>query len=130
MKKDIADIKDVELLVNSFYEKAKTDPLIGPFFTTIFSINWEKHLPVMYKFWNNAIFFTGGYSGNPLEVHRKIHRKARFSEQHFKRWNKLFAETIDEHFEGPKAALAKERAASIAIVMQMKILSDNQTNPL
>ena len=125
MKKDLADNKDVELLVNSFYEKAKADSLIGPFFTTIFSINWKKHLPVMYKFWSNAIFFTGGYSGNPLEVHRKIHRKAVFSQQHFNRWNKLFAETVDELFEGPKAELAKQRAASIAVVMRMKILQGN-----
>jgi len=42
---------------------------------------------------------------------------------HFTRWNELFAQTVDELFEGTNAILAKQRALSISTVMQIKILS-------
>lgn len=125
MKKDIADIKDIELLVNSFYEKVKSDPRISHFFTDTVKVNWERHLPVMYRFWDNALFFTGTYNGHPLDVHQKLHAKENLHTADFEQWNKLFTETVDELFEGEKARLAKERANSIATVMQLKILKKN-----
>lgn len=56
MKKDIEDRKDIELLINSFYDKVKQDAIIGSFFTEVVQVNWEKHLPVMYNFWENIVF--------------------------------------------------------------------------
>lgn len=50
MKGDIKDRKDIELLVNTFYEKIKTDKSIGPFFAETTNINLIKHLSVMYDF--------------------------------------------------------------------------------
>ena len=122
MKKDIAGMKDIELLVNSFYEKVKADGQISHFFTDTVKVNWERHLPVMYRFWDNALFFTGTYSGQPLEVHQQLHGLANLHTADFQQWNKLFTETVDELFEGEKATLAKERAKSISTVMQLKIL--------
>jgi hemoglobin len=43
-------------------------------------------------------------------------------EEYFKRWVQLFTQTVDELFEGDKAILAKQRAGSIAAVMQIKVL--------
>ena len=40
MKKDIETRDDIELLVNSFYEKVKADPVIGHIFTDVFKVNW------------------------------------------------------------------------------------------
>ena len=59
MKKDITSKADIEMLVNRFYDKVKVDDLIGYFFTKVVQVNWDKHLPVMYRFWDNALFFTG-----------------------------------------------------------------------
>ena len=118
MKKDIESKADIELLVDAFYEKVKTDPVIGAFFK---KINWEHHLPVMYNFWENAIFYTGSYSGNPLHTHQHIHQLFPLTKEHFDAWIQLFISTIDDFFEGEKAALAKQRAISIATVMQIKI---------
>lgn len=122
MKKDIAGKKDLKLLVNSFYDKVKNDPVIGYLFD---GVNWEKHLPVMYSFWDNAIFFTGGYSGNPLKIHQALHKRAPLTTEHFKRWQELFTATVDSLFAGEKAELAKQRAISISTVMQIKILDNN-----
>jgi len=43
--------------------------------------------------------------------------------EHFQKWLLLFTETVDQLFEGEKAELAKQRATSIATVMQIKMFS-------
>jgi hemoglobin len=128
---DISTREDIVRLVDSFYEKVKHDELIGSLFTTVFNVNWGRHLPVMYDFWQNMLFYTGSYSGNPLESHRRLHQVFPLKEEHFNRWVVLFTETVDELFKGERALLAKQRALSIATVMKIKILntSTNSFNP-
>lgn len=123
MKKDISNHKDIELMVNTFYEKVKKDPTISRFFTTVVKVNWEKHLPVMYKFWGNIVFSTGEYDGNPMVKHVSLHEKSPMSMGDFQQWTLLFNETVDELFEGEKAELIKQRAMSIATVIQVNIFS-------
>jgi len=120
--KDISNRRDIELLINSFYEKVKPDPVIGYVFTDIMKINWQEHLPAIYNFWENAILFTGNYSGNLMQVHRHIHDITPLTPAQFQRWTDLFCATVDELFEGEKAILAKQRALGIATTMQIKIL--------
>ena len=61
MKTDIRHRKDIEKLVNSFYDKVKTDEVIGYLFTDVAKVNWELHLPKMYDFWENILFFSANY---------------------------------------------------------------------
>src|SRR5690348_9794582 len=124
MKRDIANRGDIEILVNHFYEKIKTDPVIGYIFTDIAQVDWEKHLPIMYDFWENAIFYTGSYNGNPMQLHRHLHRVVNLNTKHFEQWNQLFTSSVDELFEGNNANLIKQRTISISTVMQIKILND------
>jgi hemoglobin len=124
MKKDITYAKDIELLVDTFYSKVKADELIGYVFTDIAKVNWEKHLPVMYSFLENMLFYTGSYTGNPMELHKHINRLYPLTVEHFVRWNLLFNISVDELFAGEKAELAKQRAKNISAVMQIKILSE------
>jgi hemoglobin len=126
MKKDIENRKDIEFLMNSFYEKVKPDPVIGYIFTDVMKVNWERHLPMIYDFWENSLFYTGGYNGNLLEIHRRLNKVIPLTTEHFKRWTDLFAATVDELFEGEKAFLAKQRAISISTVMQIKILNQEK----
>jgi hemoglobin len=121
MKNDIENNDDIALLVNTFYEKVKKDETIRHFFTEVVKVDWEKHLPVMYRFWENIIFHTGSYTGNPMEVHMQLHSKCPMHLEHFDRWMELFNTTVDELFEGEKAFQAKQRALSIATVMKIKI---------
>jgi len=123
MKKKIENHSDIELLVDRFYERVKEDSQIGFFFTDVVKVQWEKHLPVMYTFWENTIFFTGEYVGNPMATHIQLHQTMPLSEDHFNQWNRLFSETVDELFEGDKAELAKQRGKSISAVILIKIAS-------
>jgi hemoglobin len=124
MKSDITTSEDIKMLVDGFYQKVIGDPVIGFVFTDVVRVNWEKHLPVMYSFWENMLFFTGSYTGNPMEIHKHIHRLTPLSVEQFERWLKLFTGTVDELFSGEKAELAKERASNIAAIMKIKILEN------
>lgn len=122
MKPDIQHREDIVQLVNQFYEQVKRDDIIGFFFSEVVPVNWEHHLPVMYDFWENVLFHTGSYAGNPMMVHQGIHQKSAIRMEHFQQWVKLFTQTVDMLYSGDNAEKIKQRATSIATVMQMKIL--------
>lgn len=123
MKKDIKNRADIELLINSFYDRVKTNAQIGHFFTTDKSIDWSAHLPIMYNFWENILFYTGQYNGNPMAVHKQLHQEFPLSKEDFAEWLRLFKQTTDELFAGDNADLIQQRAQSIALVMEGKIIS-------
>ncbi len=127
MKNDIASRKDIEILVDEFYSKIKKDEQIGFIFSDIAMVNWDKHLPIMYDFFENMLFYTGSYTGNPMELHKHVNRLFPLTEDHFRQWNHLFSTTVDELFEGTTANLVKQRAKSIAAVMQIKILKETSS---
>lgn len=111
---DITTRTDIELLVNSFYDKVKADGLLAPVFT---HVNWPRHLPVMYNFWASMLLAEDSYKGNPFQKHMGLAVQA----EHFDRWLKLFIETVTENFEGFKADEAKTRARDIAGVFQYRM---------
>ena len=123
MKTDIRNRKDIEKLVDTFYDKVKTDEVIGYLFVDVAKVNWDEHLPKLYNFWENILFFTANYEGNPMAKHKELHRKSPMTKAHFDHWVKLFTETVDNLFEGPKAEEIKNRAMNIATTMMYKTLS-------
>lgn len=121
MKRDIKDRDDINEVVNLFYEKVKTDDIIGFFFSEVVVVNWEKHLPKMCDFWENVLFYTGNYEGDPLMTHRNIHQKHSTSPHHFERWMQLFVESVDELYKGVNAEKMKTHAKGIAEVMMERL---------
>ncbi|MBS1574964.1 MAG: group III truncated hemoglobin [Bacteroidetes bacterium] len=121
MKKDIESAVDIRNLVELFYDKVKQDPLLSPFFTQYIRVNWEKHLPVMTSFWENAVFYNGTYVGNPIQTHRRLNQLFPMTADHFNQWLFLFTSSVNELFEGEKAELIKQKAFSIATIMKMKV---------
>ncbi|WP_078831584.1 group III truncated hemoglobin [Sediminibacterium ginsengisoli] len=121
MKTDIRNRKDIMLLVNSFYDKVRMDVTIGRFFNEVVKINWEEHLPKMYSFWESVLFGTGGYKGNAIRKHLEVNRQSPLELKHFEQWLVLFKATVDEHFEGEKAAEVKQRAIAMSQLMLFKI---------
>ncbi|MFV8342311.1 group III truncated hemoglobin [Flavobacterium sp. XS2P39] len=122
MKTDIKNRNDIEKLVNAFYDKIKTDGTIGYFFTDVAKVNWELHLPIMYDFWENILFFNGNYTGNPMVKHKELHQKSEMKEAHFQHWNALFNETVDQLFIGEKATEIKQRAMNISSLLMNKTI--------
>ena len=121
MQSDIISRKEIIVLVDEFYKKIKVDFTLGFIFNEVANVNWEKHLPIMYDFWENTLFYTGSYSGNPVNLHTHLHHLTPLNNTHVEQWNKLFVETVDEYFEGPNAELAKQRAISISQVLAQQI---------
>ncbi len=118
---DIESATDVKILIDAFYKKVVTDPIIGFFFTEVIDISWEKHIPIMNSFWCSVLFGTNSFHGNPMIKHFELDTKATLEQKHFERWLELWGSTIDENFIGEKANEAKLRAKNIAAVMQHKI---------
>lgn len=120
-KPDIQSREEIKILVDRFYEKVLKDSTIGHFFTEVVKVDWEKHMPIMYDFWESTLLLSHTYSGNPMLAHMDLNAKSKLEKKHFDRWLEMFVETIDENFEGNTAEQAKIRAQSIAVVIQSKI---------
>ena len=99
MKKEIQNKKEIQLLVDSFYEKVRQDPTLAPVFDRVIQNRWPVHLEKMYKFWGTILLDDKSYRGNPFMPHSELP----IEEMHFDIWLKLFHQTLDEHFEGQVA---------------------------
>lgn len=121
MKRDIENRSDLLLLMEKFYEKLLADPSISYIFTDVAKIDILQHLPVLVDFWDMVLFQSDTYRKNAMQLHMELHRQSPLTKHHFNTWLTYFIQTVDELFEGEKAFLAKERAASIATTMQIKI---------
>lgn len=120
-KHDIQSEFDVQTLVDNFYKQVLADPTIGFIFIDVASIEWEKHMPIMYSFWNTMLLGTASYSGNPMEKHIALNSKVPLTKNHFDRWLVLWEKTVNENFKGEKANEAIARAKNIAALMQHHI---------
>ena len=121
MKADIRTEDDVKLLVDRFYDKVIVHETLGCIFNNVAKVNWEKHLPIMYRFWSSNLLGTMDYKGYVIDVHFKLNDKIALAEEHFETWLFLFNETVNQYFEGKIAELAKSRAKTVADLMFYKI---------
>ena len=108
-KTDITSRTDIINLVSAFYDKALDDPLLQPIFLKVANVDLSKHLPILYDFWESALFQVGKYKRDTFNAHWEVHQMHRLEAAHFNRWLALFNETVDDSFEGIKATQAKER---------------------
>jgi len=121
MLKDIECSADIEVLVNSFYDKIKTNAILGYIFSDIAKVNWETHLPGMYAFWGSILLNEHSFSGNPMQKHLELSKLTKLTDREFSEWISLFTQTVDGLYAGEKAEEAKLRATNIAHIMLSKI---------
>ena len=121
MKKDITNRDDLLQLVALFYRKLLADSSINYLFTDVARIDLPHHLSLLVDFWDNILFQKDSYRKNAMQPHMILHQQSPLQKHHFETWLRYFNESVNELFEGEKAFLAKERALSIATVMQIKI---------
>ncbi len=84
--KKLESREDIEHLINSFYAKVVKDEVIGFFFNDVAKVNWNKHLPKMYAFWESVLFGQMTYKGNPMGAHFPINEMQAMEQKHFDRW--------------------------------------------
>lgn len=123
MKKDIKNREDIIQLVDAFYKTVISDEKIGYLFSDVAKINWELHLPKMYDFWENILFNTGNFEGNPMQKHKELNEKSKLEKAHFLHWNKLFQITVNKLFSGEKATEIIKRAMNISHMMMEKAVT-------
>lgn len=119
--KDIQDRADIEFLINEFYKTVIDDQVIGYIFTDVVKLDWERHIPIMYDFWETTLLGAMKYKGNPMTKHIQLNRKESLQPEHFERWINLWETTTKANFSGEKANEAIQRAKSIAGLMMHKI---------
>lgn len=124
--KDIENQDDLYLLVDEFYKKLLSDTSISYIFTDVVKIKIEEHLPILVTFWSQAILGTGGYTNNLTQIHLDVDKKEHLTKELFEIWLNHFYTTVDENFLGEKAEKIKTQALSIATIMQIKIMQQNQ----
>ena len=107
--------------MEAFYQRVRKNPDIGFIFDDIAKVNWEVHTPIIIEFWQGVLFHSGNYRNNPIAIHKHVNSLFPLEKKHFEVWLGLWNETVDHLFEGNNAELIKQRARSIATVIQLKI---------
>ncbi|HEV7622349.1 MAG TPA: group III truncated hemoglobin [Flavisolibacter sp.] len=120
MKKQVEKREDLEQLLVIFYQKVLKDILIGRFFTEVIKLDLEKHIPVIADFWEGVVFNKLTYNKNVMLIHQQISFLSPIKKEHLDRWLEIFSGTVDEYFIGDKAELMKQRARSVAVLMDIK----------
>ena len=119
--KDLSGREDIVAFLWTFYRNAFQDPLIGRFFTEVVPLDLDTHIPQIADFWEAIVFNTQGYRKNVMEVHRHIHHLSEIKKEHLDRWVSIFSSTLDKSFSGSRTELMKQRARSIATMMDIKL---------
>lgn len=122
MKPDITSREDLKEIISKFYGLLLVDKEMLPFFESIVAQNHlEKHLEVITDFWNDILFDTAHYKNNTMQKHLDKNAFMQFKTTHFTIWTSYLFATIDASFEGEISERMKNRATSIATVMQLKM---------
>lgn len=124
-QKDIQTRADIEQLIRAFYTKILADNQLNFIFTDIAQLDLETHFPHLFDFWENILLAPNHYRKNVLQIHLDLNKKIALTPEHFQQWLGHFSNTVDELFTGDIAQQAKNKALSIATVMQTKLHSSN-----
>ena len=118
--KDITQQEDIQYLVETFYNKALADKVIGPVFAAA-QFSLEQHIPVMVRFWETILLDVVSYKGNPMLKHIAMNKTIPLKPEHFESWLNIWKDTVNSKFSGLCAQQAVNRAEGIARLMQYKI---------
>lgn len=89
----------IALMVDRFYARVRSDPLLGPVFDARIA-DWPAHLARMQDFWGAVLRGGGGFSGNPRLKHIAI---PGIDRPEFERWLALFRDVLEEIARDPAA---------------------------
>jgi len=120
-KPDIQTRSDIERFVKDFYDRLLGDETVRFIFTDVAKIDLGPHLAIISDFWEGILLTPAAYRRNAMQPHLELNRKTPLRPIHFEHWLKHFEDSIDAFFAGEKAHHAKNRARSIATVMQIKV---------
>lgn len=109
-------------LVDRFYGRVRSDPMIGPVFAERIS-DWPPHLERMKAFWSSVMLTSGRYKGRPAAAHAKLPGIRPWM---FARWLALFESTLNDLFEPEIAAAFMRRANRMSESLQAALFRRRQ----
>lgn len=116
----------ISLLVDSFYDRIRAEPEIGPVFDKAIGDEWGPHLAKMKDFWASVAFNAGRYNGRPVPAHAR-HKTIR--PHHFSIWLGLFRQTLEDTAPSPAVVTYfMERAERIAQSLQLALFGAPELN--
>ena len=109
----------IDQMVESFYQRVREEPRLGPIFEGAIGKSWGTHLPKMKAFWGAIIFSDGRFNGSPVKTHQALQGVA---PEDFKIWLALFRETLEDIAPTPEAKVfLTTRAERIAESLKLAI---------
>ena len=106
-------------LVETFYERIRAHPRLGPIFESRVGESWQPHLETMKTFWGSLAFHDGKYAGRPMPAHMKLKEVV---PDDFQLWLELFDRTLGEIGASDEAhRWFLERADRIARSFQLQM---------
>lgn len=124
MRKDIENLEDIKVLVDTFYGRVQQNEFIGPIFESKLAGRWPEHLEKMYAFWETILLEEYTYRGKPFPPHAQLTVES----EHFEEWKRVFNATVDELYEGKRAEEAKWRGERMAAMFLSKIQYFREAN--
>ena len=109
---------DLQRLVGRFYDKVRTDDLLGPIFNNAIA-DWPEHLEKLTAFWSSVMLTSGRYKGNPMAAHLRL--ASQIDPPMFGHWLKLWRETATELLDASVASAVIAKAERIAESLQLGI---------
>jgi hemoglobin len=110
---------EIACLVDSFYARIRSDPVLGPVFHAAIGEadeKWDAHLEKLRRFWSAVMLRSGAYHGDPFTAHLRL---PGLTPEMFERWLGLFEATCAEVLAPETAAAFGERAQRIARSLRM-----------
>jgi len=110
--------QEISELVDTFYDKVRMDPEIGPIFNEKIQ-DWPAHLELLKNFWSTVLLTSTRYKGNPMMTHLQLPLEP----AHFRRWLELFRESAREKLKPEHAQMIITKSERIAQNFQAAIAS-------
>lgn len=66
MTRELEQVEDIKLLVDTFYNKIREDDLLGPIFVEVIQDRWTRHQNQIYTFWQTELLGEHLYCVNPF----------------------------------------------------------------
>ncbi len=122
LRPDLDSRQNIELFVDSFYQKLLGDEHLAPIFIDVAEIDLVVHLPHIKNYWCKLLLGDKHYQRHTMNIHRQLNAKYSLRPSDFQKWLALFVSTVDESFAGEQAERAKTVATSIAKNMQSALV--------
>ncbi len=100
---------DIARLVDVFYDRIQTDPILGPVFNPAVH-DWPAHKATLVQFWASVALGSREYRGNPMAAHRPHP----ILDEHFGHWLALWRQTAHEVMDDAQAEQMYAYAQRIA----------------